>query len=181
MVRLELIVDKKRGKEIPRVLMVSAWIEFCMGMMTGEVEKGGCRELRANTELYATALLGRSQAEVQMPLEKKGKFGWGPYKDDPFKLQSIQQYATALRIWVKELRRWPGVNVANPMYDGWTAAVMKYVQSELPVARVEKRLPPALTTGVFNEMIKHIDLTSATRDVSGAVPTGCFRHKFPSF
>ena len=56
MVRLELIVDKKRGKEIPRVLMVSAWIEFCMGMMTGEVEKGGCRELRANTELYATAL-----------------------------------------------------------------------------------------------------------------------------
>ena len=96
-----------------------------------------------------------------MPLEKKGKFGWGPYKDDPFKLQSIQQYATALRIWVKEeLRRWPGVNVANPMYDGWTAAVMKYVQSELPVARVEKRLPPALTTGVFNEMIKHIDPTS---------------------
>ena len=41
MVRLELIVDKKRGKKIPRVLMVSAWIEFCMGMMTGEVEKGG--------------------------------------------------------------------------------------------------------------------------------------------
>ena len=66
-----------------------------------------------------------------------------------------------MRIWGKEeLRRWPGVNVANPMYAGWTAAVMKYVQSELPVARVEKRLPPALTTGVFNEMIKHIDPTS---------------------
>ena len=144
--RLEIIVDAVTG--LPRVFAVEAWIEFCIGMMTGDVEKGGCRELRANTELYATALHGRSQAEVQMPLEKKGKFGWGPYKDDPFKLQSIQQYATALRIWVKEeLRRWPGVNVANPMYDGWTAAVMKYVQSELPVARVEKRLPPALTTG----------------------------------
>mgnify|MGYP005680575897 CR=1 FL=1 len=25
---------------------------------------------------------------------------------------------------------------------------------------MEKRLPPALTTGVFNEMIKHIDPTS---------------------
>ena len=98
--KLEIIVDAVTG--LPRVFAVEAWIEFCIGMMTGDVEKGGCRELRANTELYATALHGRSQAEVQMPLEKKGKFGWGPYKDDPFKLQSIQQYATALRIWVKE-------------------------------------------------------------------------------
>ena len=53
---LQLIVDKVRGKEVPRVPAVSAFIEFCVGMMTGEVEKGGCRELRANTELYATAL-----------------------------------------------------------------------------------------------------------------------------
>ena len=83
--KLEIIVDAVTG--LPRVFAVEAWIEFCIGMMTGDVEKGGCRELRANTELYATALLGRSQAEVQMPLEKKGKFGWGPYKDDPFKLQ----------------------------------------------------------------------------------------------
>lgn len=92
--KLEIIVDAVTG--LPRVFAVEAWIEFCIGMMTGDVEKGGCRELRANTELYATALHGRSQAEVQMPLEKKGKFGWGPYKDDPFKLQSIQQYATHL-------------------------------------------------------------------------------------
>ena len=67
--KLEIIVDAVTG--LPRVFAVEAWIEFCIGMMTGDVEKGGCRELRANTELYATALLGRSQAEVQMPLEKK--------------------------------------------------------------------------------------------------------------
>ena len=45
---LQLIVDKVRGKEVPRVPAVSAFIEFCVGMMTGEVEKGGCRELRAD-------------------------------------------------------------------------------------------------------------------------------------
>ena len=137
--KLEIIVDAVTG--LPRVFAVEAWIEFCIGMMTGDVEKGGC-SCRASSSTRRHCAFGSSK---------------------------------------EELRRWPGVNVANPMYDGWTAAVMKYVQSELPVARVEKRLPPALTTGVFNEMIKHIDLTSATRDVSGAVPTGCFRHKFPSF
>ena len=57
--KLEIIVDAVTG--LPRVFAVEAWIEFCIGMMTGDVEKGGCRELRANTELYATALLGRSQ------------------------------------------------------------------------------------------------------------------------
>jgi len=105
---LQLIVDKVRGKEVPRVPAVSAFIEFCVGMMTGEVEKGGCRELRADPQLYATAAYGLSQAEMMMPVEKKGTFGWGPYKDAPYKLQSIQQYATALRVWLKEeLRRWP--------------------------------------------------------------------------
>ena len=158
---LQLIVDKVRGKEVPRVPAVSAFIEFCVGMMTGEVEKGGCRELRADPQLYATAGYGLSQAEMMMPLEKKGTFGWGPYKDAPYKLQSIQQYATALRVWLKEeLRRWPDAGVANPMYDGWVASVMNYVQKELPFARMEERLPPALTTGVFNEVISHIDPTS---------------------
>ena len=73
---LQLIVDKVRGKEVPRVPAVSAFIEFCVGMMTGEVEKGGCRELRADPQLYATAGHGLSQAEMMMPLEKKGTFGW---------------------------------------------------------------------------------------------------------
>ena len=142
---LQLIVDKVRGKEVPRVPAVSAFIEFCVGMMTGEVEKGGCRELRADPQLYATVAYGLSQAEMMMPLEKKGTFGWGPYKDAPYKLQSIQQYATALRVWLKEeLRRWPDAGVANPMYDGWVASVMNYVQKELPFARMEERLPPAL-------------------------------------
>ena len=49
--KLEIIVDAVTG--LPRVFAVEAWIEFCIGMMTGDVEKGGCRELRANTELYA--------------------------------------------------------------------------------------------------------------------------------
>ena len=78
LVILELIVDKVRGKEVPRVPAVSAFIEFCVGMMTGEVEKGGCRELRADPQLYATAAYGLSQAEMFMPVEKKGTFGWGP-------------------------------------------------------------------------------------------------------
>ena len=162
---LQLIVDKVRGKEVPRVPAVSAFIEFCVGMMTGEVEKGGCRELRADPQLYATAGHGLSQAEMMMPLEKKGTFGWGPYKDAPYKLQSIQQYATALRVWLKEeLRRWPDAGVANPMYDGWVASVMNYVQKELPFARMEERLvPPALTTGVFNEVINHSTRRHRTR------------------
>ena len=153
----------ERRQPLPSVPAVSAFIEFCVGMMTGEVEKGGCRELRADPQLYATAAYGLSQAEMFMPVEKKGTFGWGPYKDAPYKLQSIQQYATALRVWLKEeLRRWPDAGVANPMYDGWVASVMNYVQKELPSARMEERLPPALTTGVFNEN-KYIKRTHQTR------------------
>ena len=35
--KLEIIVDAVTG--LPRVFAVEAWIEFCIGMMTGDVEK----------------------------------------------------------------------------------------------------------------------------------------------
>ena len=40
-----------------------------------------------------------------MPLEKKGKFGWGAYKDLPFRLQRIEQHVSALRQWLQEQLR----------------------------------------------------------------------------
>ena len=93
--RLELIqVDG-----VPRVPSIEAVIEFLIGMSTGDVEKGGDRKAR-DSELYASPMWGLTQAEMQMPEAKKGKYGWGPYKELPFRLGRIEQHVTALRQWL---------------------------------------------------------------------------------
>ena len=97
---------------------VEAIVDFLMGMSTGDVEKGGSRSAREK-EWYASNLWGRSQAEICMPLEKKGKYGWGAYKDEPFRLGRIGQHLSALRHWLQEQLLQFDVTVANPTYDGW--------------------------------------------------------------
>jgi hypothetical protein len=50
---------------------------------------------------YASPAWGKSQAELLMPEDKKGKYGWGTHKDLPFRLGRIEQHATALRQWLQ--------------------------------------------------------------------------------
>ena len=66
----------------PRVPSVEAVIEFLIGMTTGDVEKGGSRSAR-DKDWYASPMWGKSQAEMLMPEDKKGKYGWGAFKDLP--------------------------------------------------------------------------------------------------
>ena len=73
--QLELLADAG----IPRVPSPELIIEFVMGMTQGDVEKGGSREARGK-DWYASPLWGKSQAEMCMPLDKKGVYGWGPFK-----------------------------------------------------------------------------------------------------
>ena len=58
---------------VPQVPSLEAVIEFMIGFTTGEVEKGGSRAAREQ-DWYASPLWGKSQAEMCMPLAKKGKF-----------------------------------------------------------------------------------------------------------
>ena len=84
----------------PRVPSVEAVIEFLIGMTTGDVEKGGSRVAR-DKDWYASPMQGKTQAELCMPEDKKGKYGWGPFKDLPYRLGIIEQHATALRQWLQ--------------------------------------------------------------------------------
>ena len=84
----------------PRVPSVEAIIEFFIGMTTGDVEKGGSRSAREK-DWYASPMQGKTQAELCMPEDKKGKYGWGPFKDLPYRLSIIEQHATALRQWLQ--------------------------------------------------------------------------------
>ena len=56
----------------PRVPSVEAIVDFLIGMSTGDVDKGGSRSAREKA-WYASNFWGRSQADICMPLEKKGK------------------------------------------------------------------------------------------------------------
>ena len=90
--RLKLLSDD----DVPRVPCVEGVIEFLIAMSTGDVDKGGDRAAR-NKDWYASPLWGKSQAELCMPLPKKGKYGWGPFKDLPYRLGCIETHVTALR------------------------------------------------------------------------------------
>jgi hypothetical protein len=85
----------------PRVPELEAIVEFLIGMSTGEVEKGGSRAARSK-DWYASALWEKSQAEMFMREEQKGKYGWGAHKDSPYRLARIEQYVTGLRQWLTE-------------------------------------------------------------------------------
>ena len=70
--KLQLLADDG----VPRVPEEDAIIEFFIGMKTGEVEKGGSRALR-DTDVYASPMWGKTQAQMFMPADKKGVRGWG--------------------------------------------------------------------------------------------------------
>ena len=177
--RLELLADEG----VPRVPSLEAVIEFVIGMTTGDVEKGGCRDARVThyrlivrtsacalsvdvqfaiaqaKDWYASAAWGLSQADMFMPEEKRGKYGWGAYKDLPYRLSRIAQYVTALRQWLQEQLRGFEAKVANPMHDGWVDCVMEHVTRELGRGRVAANLPPVLSDAALNEMVAHTDVS----------------------
>jgi hypothetical protein len=131
---LQLLADEG----VPRTPAVDGVIEFLVGMKYGDVDKGGSREARGK-EWYASIFWGRSQAEVCMPLDKKGKYGWGPHKDKPFRLGRVEQHVTALRQWLREKLKLFDAKVANPMYDGWIDSIMERIRRELGRDRLEEK------------------------------------------
>lgn len=153
--RLELLADDG----VPRVPTLEGIIEFLIGMTTGEVEKGGNREAR-DQEWYASPAWGKSQAAMCMPLEKKGKYGWGPYKDLPYRLGRIEQHVTAMRQWLQEELRRAETPVANPMHDGWVDLAMEHIVRELGRGRDAANLPPILDDEVLEAMVQHADTAS---------------------
>lgn len=84
-----------------------------------------------------------------MPQEKKGKYGWGAYKDEPFRLGRIGQHLSALRHWLQEQLLLFDVKVANPTYDSWIDRCMEHLTQEVGKGRVESNLPPKLTDAVY--------------------------------
>ena len=102
----------------PRVPSVEAVIEFLIGMTTGDVEKGGSRSAR-DKDWYASLMWGKSQAEMLMPEDKKGKYGWGKFKDLPYRLGIIEQHVTALRQWLQVRACEPGRNPQPVVTLGW--------------------------------------------------------------
>ena len=139
---------------VPQVPSLEAVIEFMIGFTTGEVEKGGSRVAREK-DWYASPCWGKSQAEMCMPLAKKGKFGWGPHKNLPFRLGIIEQHVSALRQWLQEQLRRFDVPVANPLHDGWVDLAMT---RELGRGRMEDKLPPILEDAVLREVLAHADM-----------------------
>ena len=150
---LELLSDDG----VPRVPSLEAVLEFLIGMSTGEVEKGGSREARGKA-WYASPLWGKSQAELCMPEEKKGVYGWGAFKDLPYRLGRIEQHVTALRQWLQEELRRFEKEVTNPMHDGWLDVAMQHLTRELGRGRMTKNLPPVLTDSTLSEMVTHTDV-----------------------
>ena len=114
----------------PRMPSVESIVDFLIGMSTGEVEKGGSRSAR-DKEWYASNLWGKSQAEICMPLAKKGKYGWGAHKDTPFRLGRIGQHLSALRHWLQEQLLQVDTKVANPTHDGWVDRCMEHLTQEV--------------------------------------------------
>ena len=173
---------------VPRVPSLESVIEFLIGMSTGDVEKGGSREARDKDcacdgllsnawvlarcstdvslgssrvwEWYASPAWGKSQAEMLMPEDKKGKYGWGAYKDLPFRLGRIEQHVTARRQWLQEQLRRFEVTVANPMHDGWVDCAMQHLRHEIGHGRDEANLPPTLPDAVLSAMVAHTDVKS---------------------
>ena len=84
---------------------------------------------------------------------EKGKYGWGPYKELPFRLGRIEQHVTALRQWLQEQLRGFDVQVANPMHDGWVDLAMQHLTREMGRGRVEANLPPMLTDAALGAMV----------------------------
>ena len=93
-----------------------------------------------------------------MPLAKKGKYGWGAFKDKPYRLGRVQQHVTAMRKWLQEQLKVFDVKVANPMHDGWIDSVMENVTRELGCGRVVENLPPKMTDERFEAVMRHADL-----------------------
>ena len=151
---LRLLMDEKGTPHVPEV---EAVVDFLIGMSTGDVEKGGSRKARAK-DWYASSLHGKSQAEMCMPFEKKGKYGWGAHKDLPFRLGRIGQHLSALRCWLKGQLMKCDVQVANPLNDGWIDQAMEHLTREVSKGRVEANLPPRLTDSIFNEVMAQADL-----------------------
>ena len=68
---------------------------------------------RTDKDWYASPLWGKSQAELLMPEDKKGKYGWGAFKDLPYRLGIIEQHVTALRQWLQARASEPGRNISR--------------------------------------------------------------------
>ena len=153
--RLDLLSDDG----VPRVPSLEGVIEFMIGMSTGDVEKGGSREARSK-DWYASQLWGKSQAELSMPMDKKGKYGWGVDKDLPYRLDAIKSHVTALRQWLQEQLRGFDKSVANPMHDGWVDAAMQHLTREIGCGRRVEKLPVVLPDATVRAMVKHADVTN---------------------
>ena len=92
-----------------------------------------------------------------MPLEKKGKYGWGAHKDKPFRVGRVEQHVAALRQWLQAELMGFEVKVVNPMHDGWIDRLLEHLRREMASGRDESNLPPKLKDEVVEAMLKHAD------------------------
>ena len=76
--RLEILTkdDVPPPAGVPVLPTVDGLLEFILGMANGDVKKGGDRDARAK-DWYASPMNGLSQADISMPLDKEGPYGWG--------------------------------------------------------------------------------------------------------
>ena len=78
-----------------------------------------------------------------MPEGKEWAYGYGAFADEPPRYTTIEQYLSALRMWLQdELRDYP--TVANPASTRMVREVTATLEGQQGRAVVEERLPRAL-------------------------------------